>query len=301
MGPTAVGKTNLACELLGHFPFEIISIDSAMIYKEMNIGSAKPEPEILAKAPHHLIDILFPNETYSAAQSCTDVLRCAEDIEARGKIPLLVGGTMLYFRALQQGLSKLPAADPEVRAAWMDQAQTYGWEYMHQQLAKVDAATALRLHPNDSQRILRALEVFTLTQQPLSIWLQSNEQTIQRQFINLILMPEDRVWLHNRIADRFKAMLAQGFIEEVQYLCEKYSLNTTHPALRSVGYRQVWDYLQDHHDPELLCEKGIAATRQLAKRQMTWLRHWPDGHFMHVNERINLGEMIALLQRITDN
>lgn len=301
MGPTAIGKTGLACELVTHFPFEIISIDSAMIYKEMDIGSAKPEPEVLATAPHHLIDILLPNETYSAAQCCIDVLRCAEDIEARGKIPLLVGGTMMYFRALQQGLSTLPEADQEIRASLSLEAQNHGWDYMHQQLAKIDVAAAQRIHPNDTQRILRALEVFAITEKPLSVWQQTNQQTIKRQFTNLILMPEERGWLHGRIAQRFEEMLANGLIEEVQNLSQKYALNANHPSMRCVGYRQVWDYLQDHQDRSLLCEKGIAATRQLAKRQMTWLRHWPDGHFIKAEETINLREMIAFIQRITDN
>ena len=301
MGPTAVGKTGLACELIAHFPFEIISIDSAMIYREMDIGSAKPDPALLAQAPHHLIDILDPNEIYSAAQCCTDVLRCAEDIESRGKIPLLVGGTMLYFRAVQQGLSALPAADLDIRARLSSEAELYGWEYMHGQLAKVDAETAKRIHPNDTQRILRALEVYRITQKPLSIWLQTNQQTIKRSFVNIILMPKERSWLHQRIAQRFKDMISGGFIEEVHNIVQKYALNASHPAMRCVGYRQVWDYLQDHQDKMLLCERGIAATRQLAKRQMTWLRHWSEGEVIPADEKINLREMIAFIQRITDN
>jgi len=301
MGPTAIGKTDLACALLQHFPCEIISIDSAMIYRDMNVGSAKPDLAVLAQAPHHLIDILSPEETYSAAQCCTDVLRCAQEIEARGNIPLLVGGTMMYFRALQQGLSTLPTADPVIRNAFVTQAQEHGWNYVHQQLAAVDPQAATRIHPHDTQRILRALEVFTLTQQPLSIWQQTTQQSIDRKFINLILMPEERSWLHDRIADRFKAMVTGGLIDEVQHLRQTYTLTAAHPSMRCVGYRQVWDYLQDHQDLTLLSEKGIAATRQLAKRQMTWLRHWPDGHVFSVTETMNHREMIAFIQQITDN
>ncbi len=301
MGPTAVGKTDLACELLQHFPFEIISIDSVMIYRDMDIGSAKPDPAILAQAPHHLINILSPEETYSAAQCCADVLRCGQEIEARGKIPLLVGGTMMYFRALQQGLSLLPNADPMVRQTLTDQAQTHGLAYLHQQLATVDPESAQRIHAHDTQRILRALEVFILTQQPLSAWLQTTQHAIPRAFVNLIFMPEERGWLHARIAERFRTMLTIGLIDEVQKLCQDYHLTAAHPAMRCVGYRQVWDYLYDHHDLSLLADKGIAATRQLAKRQMTWLRHWPEAHVFSMNQTRDLREMIAFVQRIADN
>ena len=301
MGPTAIGKTDLACELLHHFPCEIISIDSAMIYRDMNIGSAKPDAAILAQAPHHLIDILSPEETYSVAQCCTDVRHCAEAIEARGNIPLLVGGTMMYFRALQQGLSALPTADPTIRNALMLEAEVQGWAYMHQQLTAVDPQTAQRIHTNDTQRILRALEVFTLTQQPLSLWQETTQPPIQRQFINLILLPEERSELHDRIALRFKAMIANGFIDEVQHLRQKYHLSAAHPSMRCVGYRQVWAYLEEHTDLTILTEKGIAATRQLAKRQMTWLRHWPESHIFSVGKTLNLREMIAFVQQITDN
>ncbi len=301
MGPTAVGKTDLACELLQHFPFEIISIDSVMIYRDMDIGSAKPDPVLLAQAPHHLINILSPEETYSVAQCCADVLRCGQEIEARGKIPLLVGGTMMYFRALQQGLSTLPNADPSVRQTLLDQAQEHGWAHLHQQLATVDPKAAQRIHAHDTQRIMRALEVFTLTQQPLSAWLQTTQHAIQRTFVNLILMPEERGWLHERIAQRFKAMLATGLIDEVQQLCQDYALTAALPAMRCVGYRQVWEYLNNHHDLSLLTDKGIAATRQLAKRQMTWLRHWPEGQVFSIDQTIDLREMIAFIQRIADN
>jgi tRNA dimethylallyltransferase len=301
MGPTAIGKTELACEWLQHFPFEIISIDSAMIYRDMDIGSAKPNTALLAQAPHHLINILSPEESYSAAQCCTDVLRIGQEIESRGKIPLLVGGTMMYFRALQQGLSALPTSDPTIRATIVAEAEATTWATLHRQLSQIDPQAAQRIHPNDTQRITRALEIYRLTQQPLSAWLQATQHAIDRKFTNLILMPTERSWLHERIALRFKAMLAEGLIEEVRNLHNKYSLKATHPSMRCVGYRQVCDYLQDHQDRAALEEKGIAATRQLAKRQMTWLRHWPQAHIFSVHEHLNLREMIAFMQQITHN
>ena len=301
MGPTAIGKTDLACELLLYFPCEIISIDSAMIYKDMNIGSAKPDKMTLSQAPHHLIDIISPNELYSAAQCCADVRRCAQAIEARGNIPLLVGGTMMYFRALQQGLSSLPAADPGIRSTLVAKAAAHGLEALYRQLGEVDPQAAERIHPHDTQRILRALEVFIVTDQPLSLWQQTTQPTMDCKFVNLILMPQERSWLHARIAQRFNLMLHGGLIEEVQSLRQKYPLTNQNPAMRCVGYRQVWDYLEEHQDLNLLNEKGIAATRQLAKRQMTWLRHWPHGHVFTVNQSPNLREMIAFMQQITDN
>lgn len=301
MGPTAIGKTDLACELLRHFPFEIISIDSAMIYQDMNIGSAKPDADLLAQAPHHLINILSPEETYSAAQACNDVARCAHEIEARGHIPLLVGGTMLYFRALQQGLSSLPTADPKIRDELIRQAEELGWEALHQHMAKIDPEAAQRIHPNDTQRIIRVLEVFALTHRPLSVWQKTTQPATAQQFINLILMPEDRHQLHERIARRFKMMIEQGLIEEVQFLQQKYSVTASHPSMRCVGYRQVWEFIHEHGDLNLLIDKGTAATRQLAKRQMTWLRHWPEGQVFLVSETPNYREMIAFVQQITDN
>lgn len=301
MGPTAAGKTALACELLQHFPFELISIDSAMIYRDMNIGSAKPEPTVLAQAPHHLIDILSPEDTYSVAQCCADVLQCGQAIEARGNIPLLVGGTMMYFRALQQGLSALPTADPELRNALTQQAQEQGWAALHQRLATLDPTSAQRIHPHDTQRLLRALEVCILTQKPLSAHWQSTQHTIGRSFINLILMPADRSQLHAHIAERFKDMIQAGLVDEVQTLQQKYALTAAHPAMRCVGYRQVWEYLAGQHPLSWLEEKGIAATRQLAKRQLTWLRHWPDGQIFSSNPATNLREMIAFIQQNTHN
>lgn len=297
MGPTASGKTALACELLEHFPFEIISIDSVMIYKDLDIGSAKPNKALLARAPHHLIDIISPLESYSVAKCCSDVIACGQAIEARGHIPLLVGGSMMYFRALQQGLSSIPQSDPSVRTDLMNQASTLGLAYLHDQLRACDPESAARIHQHDTQRIVRALEVFISTQKPLSHWLQTTSPIQLIQYCNLILMPDDRAWLHSRIADRFHEMIKDGFIDEVKALEAHWSVTGAHPSMRCVGYRQVWDYLHDHHDLTLLKDKGIAATRQLAKRQMTWLRHWPDAHYFSA-DNLNLSDIITLMRQI---
>lgn len=276
MGPTASGKTARACELVQRFPMEIISIDSAMIYRGMNIGAAKPEADVLANAPHHLIDILDPPEVYSAAQCCTDVQALCQTILSRGNIPLLVGGTMMYFNALQQGLSSLPEADEHVRQSILQQANELGWAAMHKRLAEVDPISAERIHAHDTQRVQRALEVFAITHIPLStLWNEAKTKPPLR-FVNLTLMPDDRANLHARIAERFKQMLNDGFIDEVEQLIKQWSLTANHSSMRSVGYRQVFSYLNNEYDANTLCEKGIAATRQLAKRQLTWLRHWPD-------------------------
>ena len=281
MGPTGSGKTALACELIEHFPMQIISVDSAMIYRDMNIGTAKPDAQTLARAPHLLIDILDPTDSYSVARFRDDVMRLCEQCFAQGKIPLLVGGSMMYFRALQQGLSYLPAADPLIRAQLLQEADAMGWAHMHAQLARVDAVTAARIHPNDTQRIQRALEVYQLTQQPLSSFLEKEKDVLSNSFVNLILLPQERSWLHDRIALRFEQMMTEGLIEEVKELINTWGLTLEHPSMRSVGYRQVMLYLQGEDNYATLCDKGIAATRQLAKRQITWLRHWPDSHIFY--------------------
>lgn len=295
MGPTASGKTALAVELVQRFPLEIISIDSAMIYRGMDIGSAKPDAATLSKAPHHLIDILDPTEAYSAAQCCDDVNALCAAIVQRGHVPLLTGGTMMYFHALQQGLATLPEADAAVRQALLDEATIYGWGYMHKRLAEVDPVSGARIHPNDTQRIQRALEVFAVTQTPLSTLWDTSKLTPAYRFMNLILMPEDRSWLHERIALRFQQMLAEGLIDEVTHLITTWSLTATHPAMKSVGYRQVWAYLQGEYNQAMLAEKGIAATRQLAKRQLTWLRHWTEKHVLTAEHPAILDEMIRLI------
>lgn len=276
MGPTASGKTGIACELVQQFPMEIISIDSAMIYREFNIGAAKPNAEVLAKAPHHLIDILDPPQSYSAAQCCEDVNHLMQVIVQRGNIPLLVGGTMMYFNALQRGLSSLPEANEHIRAEILKEAEEYGWDYLHQQLKLIDPISAARIHPHDTQRLQRAHEVYRIMHIPMSqLWAESLHHSTTH-FVNLALIPENRAWLHQRIAERFQSMLAEGFVEEVKQLIEKWHLTASHPAMRCVGYRQIFHYLQEEYDANILLEKGIAATRQLAKRQLTWLRHWSD-------------------------
>jgi len=275
MGPTASGKTALAVSLLEHFPLEIISVDSALVYRGMNIGTAKPDAATLARAPHHLLDIRDPTEAYSAAAFCQDAQRLMADIVARDKVPLLVGGTMLNFRALLQGLDDLPRADPAVRQKLEGAAMARGWPALHAELAQVDPVTAARLAPNDSQRIGRALEIFQLTGKPMSALLDRAQTALPYRVLQLALIPSDRAVLHQRIAARFDAMLAEGLINEVRSLRRSYALQPGLPAMRAVGYRQAWAYLDGEIDLNGLREQGIAATRQLAKRQLTWLRSWP--------------------------
>ncbi len=276
MGPTASGKTALAVSLVERFPLEIISVDSALVYRGMDIGTAKPDAGTLARAPHHLLDIRDPTEAYSAAAFCEDAQRLMADIVARGKVPLLVGGTMLYFRALLQGLDDLPRADPAVRQKLEQAASARGWPALHAELAQADPVTAARLAPNDSQRIGRALEVLQLTGKPMSALLDRAQAELPYRVLQLALIPSDRAVLHRRIAARFDAMLAEGLLDEVKLLRQIYPLTADLPSMRAVGYRQAWSYLDGEIDLATLRERGVAATRQLAKRQLTWLRSWPD-------------------------
>lgn len=277
MGPTASGKTDLAVALLQDLPVEIISVDSANVYRDMDIGTAKPDAAVLRLAPHHLIDIIAPTESYSAARFRADALPLMQAITARGRIPLLVGGTMLYYRALQQGLDELPPADPEVRSQIEADAQRLGWPALHARLATLDPLTAARLNPNDAQRINRALEVCLLTGQPMSAALTGGRrETLPFNVHAIGLVPGDRSVLHARIAHRFDQMLANGLVEEVEALRQKYALALELPSMRAVGYRQAWLYLEGLYDRHQLRERGIIATRQLAKRQLTWLRGMPD-------------------------
>ena len=276
MGPTASGKTALAVELLETFPLEIISVDSALVYRDMNVGTAKPDAATLARAPHHLLDIRDPTEAYSAAAFCDDALRLMADIVTRGKLPLLVGGTMLYFRALLQGLDDLPRADPELREALEREAEARGWPALHAELSVVDAVTAARLSPNDSQRIGRALEIFRLSGQPMSALINRASTPLPYRVLQLALIPSDRAVLHQRIAQRFDAMLEEGLLDELTALRQTYALTADMPAMRAVGYRQAWAFLDGEINRSELREQGIAATRQLAKRQLTWLRSWQD-------------------------
>ena len=270
MGPTASGKTALAEQLAERFDAELISVDSALVYRGLSIGAAKPE------YPHHLIHIRDPDDPYTAADFARDAQQCIDEIRARGRRPILVGGSMLYFRALIQGLDEIPAIDPAVRAEIEAEAQRSGWPALHQQLSEVDPETAGRLHPNHSQRICRALEVYRGTGTPLSEWQQGNVTSVSDDYECIALCPVDRAVLHARIATRLDAMFDQGLVAEVTRLYEQENLHTGLPAIRAVGYRQVWAYLDDNVDLDECREKALAATRQLAKRQLTWLRSWPD-------------------------
>jgi tRNA dimethylallyltransferase len=273
MGPTASGKTAVAFEIAARFPVEIISVDSAQVYRDLDVGTAKPAAAERAAVPHHLIDIIEPTQSYSAAQFRTDAARLMLEIAGRGRLPLLVGGTMLYFKALREGLSNLPQADAAVRAAIEAEAKAKGWPALHAELAQVDASAAARLKPNDAQRIQRALEVFRISGKPLSA-LQGMRvaDTMPNRFMPVALIPSDRAVLHKRIEQRFAAMLAAGLVDEVTGLRKKYVLNANLPSMRCVGYRQVWEHLDGRYDRAALRDRGIYATRQLAKRQLTWLR-----------------------------
>jgi len=281
MGPTASGKTDLAVELVQALPCDIISVDSALVYRGMDIGTAKPGPDLLKVAPHRLIDICDPTERYSAARFRADAQREMEAIFAMGRIPLLVGGTMLYYRALQYGLSELPEADAAVRARLEAEADTVGWAQMHQRLLQIDPVAAARIHPNDPQRIQRALEVFELTGRTLTA-LQNRDgvQKLPYRLIKLVRAPKDRAVLHRRIAQRFQQMLDLGFEEEVKGLLARGDITPGLPSMRSVGYRQMLEYLAGNYNYEQMVERGVIATRQLAKRQLTWLRSEQDAHWL---------------------
>lgn len=273
MGPTASGKTDLAVQLVENLPCEIISVDSALVYRGMDIGTAKPDAALLQRAPHRLIDICDPTESYSAARFREDALQAMAEISAAGRIPLLVGGTMLYFKALENGLSDLPSADPEVRARLDQEAEQKGWQAMHQRLAEIDPVAAARIHPNDPQRTQRALEVYEISGVSMTELIERQQREgIPYNIIKLAIAPKERAVLHDRIAQRFDLMLKNGFVEEVRGLYERGDLSLELPSMRAVGYRQVWEYLAGDCDYETMRERGIVATRQLAKRQLTWLR-----------------------------
>ncbi len=273
MGPTASGKTDLAEFLIKNFPFEIISVDSAQVYRGMNVGTSKPDKAFLEKVPHRLIDLCDPDEPYSAAQFRADALLAIEEIYSMGKIPLLVGGTMLYFRALERGLSQLPGANCHIREKLEAQAAQVGWVAMHERLAIIDATAAKRIHPNDPQRIQRALEVYEITGVTLTEhYAKQSTHIFPWPISKIIVAPCDRAVLRQRIKKRFYEMLELGLVDEVRVLYERKDLNADLPALRSVGYRQVWQYLDGAISYDDMVKAGITATCQLAKRQMTWLR-----------------------------
>jgi len=282
MGPTASGKTDLALMLAGSLPCEIISVDSALVYRGMDIGTAKPSPEVLREVPHRLVDICDPAEAYSAARFCDDALAAMEEITAAGRVPLLVGGTMLYFRALQQGLSPLPQSDPALRGELAERARREGLEAMHRWLARVDPAAAARIHPNDPQRLLRALEVYLLAGRPMSeLWQSAQRPDLGHRLLKLVRSPRERATLHRRIARRFEAMLAAGFEDEVRGLWARGDLSPEMPSMRCVGYRQMLDYIQGRRAHADMVLAAIAATRQLAKRQYTWLRSEPGCSWLY--------------------
>lgn len=273
MGPTASGKSGVALELARRFHVEIVSVDSALVYRRMDIGTAKPDLATRLKVPHHLIDIIDPTENYSASQFCDDALEAMRDIVERNNVPLLTGGTMLYFKALQEGLSDLPAADADIRMVIDAMAVEAGWPAIHRELERIDPATAERLDPNDAQRIQRAMEIFYLTGKPMSELIAAGRSaSLPYRLIPVALIPRDRTALHQRIAARFEEMLELGLINEVRALREEYDLKPSLPSMRCVGYRQAWQYLDGEFGLGALREKAVAATRQLAKRQLTWLR-----------------------------
>ncbi len=304
MGPTAAGKTDLAIALKEHLPVEIISVDSVLVYRGLNIGASKPSAAELAKAPHRLIDICDPAEHYSAARFVDDARREMAAISASGQIPLLVGGTMMYFKSLLEGLSDAPSVDPEIRAGIEQEAAEKGWPALHAALAEVDPETAAQLHPNHSQRIQRALEVYRQSGIPISRYRAEQRQSTSASLADeyaitqLALLPRERKLLHSRIEQRFGAMLAAGFEDEVRQLYQRSDLHADLPALRSVGYRQLWQYLDGDFSYQQMLAKGQAATRQLAKRQLTWLRNWPDLNLIWLDN--SLGECKDLQEIVSD-
>ncbi|MCL6271976.1 tRNA (adenosine(37)-N6)-dimethylallyltransferase MiaA [Sansalvadorimonas sp. 2012CJ34-2] len=296
MGPTAAGKTDLAVSLHENLPCDLISVDSALVYKGMDIGTAKPDAETLARAPHRLIDIRDPAEAYSAAEFCEDALREMEEITSRGRVPLLVGGTMMYYKALRDGMAELPAADETIRQQILEQAEAEGWPSVHASLAKVDPVSAERIHSTDPQRLQRALEVYLVSGKTMT---QLREEQTRRQLpyrvLNLAVAPVERKILHERIALRFQIMLENGFLEEVEELFARSDLHPGLPSIRSVGYRQAWGYLAGELTRDEMVEKGIIATRQLAKRQFTWLRSWDD---LHWEDSLSDGLIESVTQKV---
>ncbi|EAQ63392.1 tRNA delta(2)-isopentenylpyrophosphate transferase [Marinomonas sp. MED121] len=277
MGPTAAGKTNLAIEMAEKHGYEIVSVDSALIYRGMDIGTAKPDLEMQKRAPHRLIDIKEPTEVYSAADFVSDAKNEIEAILKRGNKPLLVGGTMMYFNALIKGLAKMPQANPEVRKDIEKEAAEFGWSHLHQELERLDPESAKRIHPNDPQRLQRAIEVCRLSGRSMTdLWAEQQQSAGDYQFASIAVMPEERSVLHDRIQQRFDIMMEQGFLAEVEALYARGDLNVDMPSVRCVGYRQIWAYLAGECDLDEAIYRGVVATRQLAKRQVTWLRSWEN-------------------------
>jgi tRNA dimethylallyltransferase len=281
MGPTATGKTDLAIQLAQAFPIEIISVDSALVYRDMDIGTAKPAQEILQKIPHYLINIISPETNYSVAAFLNDAKQAIQDIQSRGKVPILVGGTMLYFKALMEGLADIPPVPEAVRTRLKENLAQEGLVPLYQRLTIVDPVSAARIHANDAQRILRALEVYESSGKTLSAWIEAGQrQHDLGEILQISLMPEDRAYLHQVLAARFHSMLDAGFVKELEMLKQKYHLHADLSSMRCVGYRQVWQYLANEITYQEMVDQGIAASRQLAKRQMTWLRSWQGQHII---------------------
>jgi len=302
MGPTASGKTELAIRLCEQFNCEIISVDSALVYRGMDIGTAKPNAEELARAPHRLIDMLDPAQAYSTADFRRDALAAMAEITSRGKIPLLVGGTMLYFKSLIDGLSPLPAADPEIRRAIESEAQQHGWASLHQELVRVDPVSGARIHPNDPQRVSRALEVYRIAGKTMTELSQVIDKDLPFDVYQFAIYPDERSELHRRIEQRFELMIEQGLELEVTKLYQRDDLHIDLPSIRCVGYRQMWDYLAGKVDHKEMVFRGIVATRQLAKRQMTWLRGWDKLHRLQTplapNTEATITQNIELIKHI---
>ncbi len=328
MGPTASGKTDLAVDLVRHLPCDIISVDSALIYKDMDIGTAKPDRKTLEQAPHRLIDFLDPSESYSVARFYQDALREMQAINEAGRIPLLVGGTMMYFRILRDGIAAMPSADEAVREAINNDALAHGWSYVHKQLAEVDPDAARRIKPSDPQRLQRALEVYRVSGRTLTeLWAEQAKGKVDVskkmetgkaakadytnldvglppvpfRLLSLAIAPATRSDLHERIALRFRQMLDADFVAEVEALYQRGDLSLELPSMRCVGYRQVWDYLEGRLNYEEMIERGIIATRQLAKRQLTWLRSWPNVHWLQTGDANNLDNALKYVKKAISN
>jgi tRNA dimethylallyltransferase len=295
MGPTASGKTALAMALQEALPCDIVSVDSALIYREMDIGTAKPTQDELAKYPHRLINLRDAAESYSAADFCHDALAEIAEIRSKNRIPLLVGGTMMYFKSLIEGISPLPTADPEIRKAIESEALAKGWQVLHEQLVEIDPVSAERIHPNDPQRITRALEVYRITGNTLTQLTQIKGDKLGGNVLQLAITPKERSTLHERIELRFKQMIDTGFEQEVVKLRTRDDLHQDLPSIRCVGYRQMWQYLEGEFDHDEMIFRGVCATRQLAKRQLTWLRNWPDLHWLTTDDKTNLAQVLSLL------
>jgi len=321
MGPTASGKTDLAMQLAVHFPFELISVDSVMVYRQMDIGAAKPDFETLQRFPHRLVNIKDPSEPYSAAEFREDALGYMAEISAVGRIPLLVGGSMMYFKALRQGIGAMPGASEGLRSSLFAEAEQVGWPAMHEKLLQLDPQAAQKIHPHNRQRIQRALEVCLLTGKPFSSfwgvqegsgdgvsgsysgfeietdWNRGQPASLPYEVLTIALAPAARSVMHQRIRDRYTQMLEQGLVAEVKQLYARGDLTSELPSIRAVGYRQVWDFLEGKDDYETMVEKGVAATRQLSKRQMTWLRRWPDANWLDSKDDQLVDKAIQLICR----